>query len=184
MANMTPQPFRLLDLPTKLRFMRNSEGATTSSFTIITYTAPTVMLATCKIVKNEFEAIIPKTTQQFLPGQDFSELGPAITGIAPRIETDGPALHILGAQWGLIKVIFHSGTHVSGTSSTPIAGLNRSPRDTTFQLISKNMDTPWNAVQRKKVHVAYSTSSANLDGYRSSATMMDGSRACHSTLSI
>lgn len=121
MANKTSQSFRFLDLPAELRIMiyklmpnytfrtryvkRNSNGDTTSSFTIIRYTAPTAMLATCKMVKNEAEAIILKTTQRLHPIR-VNESHIYLMGfITPRIEVDTRALYFLGAEKGPFKKI-------------------------------------------------------------------------------
>jgi hypothetical protein len=121
MANKASQSFRFLDLPAELRIMiyklmpnytfrtryvkRNSNGDTTSSFTIIRYTAPTAMLATCKMIKNEAEAIILKTTLQMHPARVVTDQDPPLDVITPRIEADTRALYFLGADKGPVKTI-------------------------------------------------------------------------------
>jgi len=121
MANKASQSFRFLDLPAELRIMiyklmpnytfrtryvkRNSNGDTTSSFTIIRYTAPTAMLATCKMIKNEAEAIILKTTLQMHPARVVTDQDPPLDVITPRIEADTRALYFLGAEKGPVNTI-------------------------------------------------------------------------------
>jgi hypothetical protein len=88
----------------RTRYVKESiDGTTTSSFTIIAYTAPTAVLATCKAIKKEATDVIFKTVRQLLPGPDSLELNPFITGITPRIESDPTSLLILGARKGPIK---------------------------------------------------------------------------------
>jgi hypothetical protein len=88
----------------RTRYVKESiDGTTTSSFTIITYTAPTAVLATCKAIKKEATDVIFKTARQFLPNPDSIELNPFLTGITPRTETDSTSLLILGARKGPVK---------------------------------------------------------------------------------
>ncbi|RYN47762.1 hypothetical protein AA0118_g12115 [Alternaria tenuissima] len=121
MANKASQSFRFLDLPAELRIMiyklmpnytfrtryvkRNSNGDTTSSFTIIRYTAPTAMLATCKMIKDEVEAIILKTRLQIHPIRVDESHIPLLGSITPRIEADARALYFLGAEKGPVNTI-------------------------------------------------------------------------------
>ncbi|CAN9375381.1 unnamed protein product [Alternaria alternata] len=121
MANKASQSFRFLDLPAELRIMiyklmpnytfhtryvkRNSNGDTTSSFTIIRYTAPTAMLATCKMIKDEAEAIILKTRLQIHPIRVDESHIPLLGSITPRIEADTRALYFLGAEKGPVNTI-------------------------------------------------------------------------------
>ncbi|CAN9200653.1 unnamed protein product [Alternaria alternata] len=109
MANKASQSFRFLDLPAELRIMiyklmpnytfrtryvkRNSNGDTTT------------MLATCKMIKNEAEAIILKTTLQMHPARVVTDQDPPLDVITPRIEADTRALYFLGADKGPVKTI-------------------------------------------------------------------------------
>lgn len=91
----------------RVRYVNFSEDRmTTNSFTLITYTAPTAILATCKTINNEATDIILKTTQQLLPGQNAMEIAPFITGVTPRIETDASSLRIIGDEKGPIRAMF------------------------------------------------------------------------------
>jgi hypothetical protein len=103
MINCSDQPFRFLDLPIKLRLMlyerlpnrtirtkcsKMDDNGDVSSFTLITDTAPTPILATCKTIKDEASKIILKTAQALSPCPTLATPGLRFAGAAPRIEID------------------------------------------------------------------------------------------------
>jgi hypothetical protein len=103
---------------TRTRYVkRDGDGTSTSSFTTITYTAPTAILATCKTINNEAAAILLKTTRQLLPGAGPTDHYSFRSGTAPRMETELSALDILGAPKGPIKAAIDWYTYVQMSPS-------------------------------------------------------------------